>query len=284
MKAVNLIPSDARRGGVGSVSSVSVAFGPAYAVVGVLVVAVVFTLIVVLTNNTISDRKAKLASLHVQAIAASAEAARLSSYATFEQTAEQRAQTVQSIAAARFPWQRAMHDLSKVVPANVSLQSLNGTTVSASTPGAAPTGTGTSTGPTFALVGCTATQDDVARLMTRLRLINGVTDVELSSSQKNTTAAPQNSGTDTKAPPTGCPANWPTFNLSVTFEPVPTATALAGTVPGATPVGGTTATPAANPSVTPPASTPPATTTPGGTTPGATTPAAVTTSATGSGG
>ena len=49
MRAVNLIPTDATRAGGGPAASLH---GPAYAVVGLLAVAVLFVTIYVLSNNT----------------------------------------------------------------------------------------------------------------------------------------------------------------------------------------------------------------------------------------
>jgi hypothetical protein len=87
--------------------------------------------------------------------------------------------------------------------------------------------------------GCTATQDDVARLMSRLRLINGVTRVTLADSLKqdsaqggSTVASTPASGSGSGA--VGCGANAPSFDLVVFFQPLPGAgTGLAGaTGPG----------------------------------------------------
>ena len=58
MKAVNLIPGDARRN---SGVKVSGGIGPGYAVIGLLGVAVLLVSVYVLTSNTISDRQSKLA-------------------------------------------------------------------------------------------------------------------------------------------------------------------------------------------------------------------------------
>ncbi len=153
---------------------------------------------------------------------------------------------MRQLAATRFDWYDALSDLAKVVPANTSLQSLFAS-VAPGTGTGASTGSGAGTGgsgiasslrsaisaPAFELVGCTATQDDVARLMSRLRLINGVTRVTLGDSQKPDTAQPATSvsGSGSSA---GCQANAPTFNLVVFFQPLP----------GAAAAGGTTATPA----------------------------------------
>jgi Tfp pilus assembly protein PilN len=225
LRAVNLIPADARRGGAGA----GALRGPGYIVLGVLGLALVLVTIYVLTSNTVSERKVKLASLQQQVAQEQAVAASLSSYTQFERLAQARAETVREIAGSRFDWHAVLSDLSKVVPANTSLQSLLATVA----PGAAVSGPGGSTSasglrgdvsaPAFELTGCTHTQDQVAQLMSRLRLINGVTRVTLSNSVKQDTgsglgAAVAKSGSNVTA---GCGQNTPTFDLIVFFEPLP---------------------------------------------------------------
>jgi Tfp pilus assembly protein PilN len=279
VRAVNLIPKDARRA-----RGLAPGFGvsPAYLVLGVLAVALVFVVVYVLTSNTISSRKAQLATVQAQLTAQQAEAARLAKYVQFENLSQARVQTVRQIAAARFDWYGALSDLSKVVPADTSLQALTGTVA----PGASAGGStgGSSSGlrgdiaaPAFELTGCTKTQDDVARLMSRLRVINGVTRVTLGNSQK----PGGNGGTAVSASAGGgCGGNAPTFDLVVFFQPLPGAGATGVSSVAATPTAGTPTQPttATTPQATPAstattattatATTPAATTTPTSPTPG----------------
>jgi Tfp pilus assembly protein PilN len=245
VRAVNLVPADAKGGGRGRPGG-GAPRGPAVVLIGLLGVALAFVTIYVLSSNTINDRQAKLASLRTQVAAAQAQAARLSNYSSFVKLAESRAATVRQIASSRFDWHAALSGLSKVVPANTSLQSLLGTVM----PGATVNGAGgsvsgsaasTSTlrsalpGPAFELKGCTATQDDVARLLSRLRLIDGVTRVTLADSLKQESsqsgagvASTPAAGTGSSGA-TGCGANTPSFDLVVFFKPLPGAsTSLAG--------------------------------------------------------
>jgi Tfp pilus assembly protein PilN len=232
MRAVNLIPSDARRattrrGAIGQ-------FDPAHAVIAVLAVALVFATIYTLTNNTIGSRKAKLGALQTELAQAQSQAARLDNYVAFEQLAQQRVETVREIASARFDWHDALADLAKVVPANTALQSLTGSVVpSAAVSGSSGSGSsvrGDEPGPAIELDGCTKTQDDVAQLMSRLRLIDGVDRVTLNSSSK---AASSGGGASVGGSSGGCSSNWPVFDIVVFFEPVANAgpTGLAS-VPG----------------------------------------------------
>ena len=241
MKAVNLIPSDGRRGSRGGLGMPN---GPSYIVVGLLAVAVAFVTIYVLSTNTISSRKVQVAELQVQASQAQAQAASLTRYTQFAKLAQARAQTVQQIAATRFDWHAALADLSKVVPADTSLQSLVGSvapgaTVASASGGGGSAGTSSLRGaipvPAFELSGCTKNQDDVARLMSRLRVINGVTRVTLGDSRKSATAqsAVAVAGAGQAV---GCGANGPTFDLVVFFSPLAGAGATGPTAPTAQPV------------------------------------------------
>ena len=217
MRAVNLIPGDARKGGAGP--SVSLAQVPAYVVLGALAVLVAFAVLYVLTNNKIGDRQAQVTSLKAQVAQTQAQAGSFANYAAFEQTASTRVLTVRELAATRFDWHAALSDLSRVVPANTSLQTITGTVSS----GSATTGGGSAlrgaiTAPALELTGCTASQDDVARLISRLRLINGVTRVSLSSSQESTAISAASTGTPGSAQ--GCGAGTPTFSIVAFFTPL----------------------------------------------------------------
>jgi Tfp pilus assembly protein PilN len=232
MKAVNLIPADARKNRSGPSNAVRV---PTYALLGLLAAALALVTVYVLTGNTIADRKAQLNTLQAQVAQAQAQAAKLGDYGRFAQIAHTRLQTVAGIAATRFDWHEALSDLSQVVPSNTSLQTLSGTVA----PGAS-TGGGGGGGssnlrsdiptPALELGGCTTSQDNVARLMSRLRLIDGVTRVSLSTSQKTAIGAGgSSSGT------VGCGPTATNFNMVVFFK----------TLPGAGPNGATSITGAA---------------------------------------
>ena len=119
MKAVNLIPADARKNrGSNAPSAVRV---PTYALLGVLAAALALVTAYVLTGNTISSRQAKVNTLQTEVTQAQAQAAKLGSYGKFAQIAQTRLQTVTGIAATRFDWHVALADLSEVVPANTTL-------------------------------------------------------------------------------------------------------------------------------------------------------------------
>jgi Tfp pilus assembly protein PilN len=242
MRAVNLIPADSRGRSRGPSTGMQM---PVYILLGFLAAAVALVTVYVLTTNSISSRTATLASLKTQVAQEQAAANRLGEFSKFSQLAQTRIETVHGIASARFDWHSALVNLSKVVPADTTLESIIGTVV----PGASAGGGGAGsslradiTAPAFELTGCTTNQDDVARLMSRLRLINGVTRVSFSTSQEANNAPAAGGASNGNGQ--GCAAGAPTFDVTVFFTPVANAgpngvTAISGTTTTTTTTGGT---------------------------------------------
>jgi Tfp pilus assembly protein PilN len=200
----------------------------------VLAIALAFVTVYVLTANRISDQRAKIGTLQAQASQAQSSAAHLAPYVQFAKLAQARAVTIRQIASTRFDWQAALGGLSRVVPANTSLQSLTGGLAGANVGGttiapAAPASgalTASVPGPSIALSGCSDSQDDVARLMSRLRLINGVTLVSLQTSAKSANAQSGAAVSSAGGTGGGCPAGSPAFALNIAFA-APASTAAA---------------------------------------------------------
>ncbi|MDQ6777685.1 MAG: hypothetical protein M3071_16065 [Actinomycetota bacterium] len=229
MKAVNLIPNDSRRGTRSSTRS----GGAVYVLLGTLAVTLALVTVYVLTVSRISDQQAQIGGLQAQATQAQGAALRLAPYVQFAKLAQARADTIRQIASSRFDWQAALAGLSRVVPANTSLQSLAGVLPGTSASGTVATAASAALGssvaaPSIALSGCSDSQDDVARLMSRLRLVNGVTQVSLQNSQKSASAQP--GAAVSSATGGGCPADSPSFALSIVFTPA-ASTGVAGVGP-----------------------------------------------------
>jgi Tfp pilus assembly protein PilN len=268
MKAVNLLPNDQR--GAAKVSSPAAAqatatagdgFG-AYLLLGALAIAVIAVAAMVLTKNTISERKAELAKTQAQVQTVSNQATALKPYADFKQLADARVQTVQTLATTRFDWERTLRDLSRALPRDARLSSLKGTVR-----GSGAAAAGSTASPNMEIAGCTGSQTSVAKLMSRLRAVRGVTRVALKSSAK---AKPD--GAIAPAPGAGQEQSLcgrgakPTFGMTIYFERfgVPAVSAPAGAATGGAtgPTGPTGATapaaPAASTSTTTPAAATPA--------------------------
>jgi hypothetical protein len=254
MRAVNLIPTEQRKGGaVGRRSQ-----GAAFAVLGLLAGAAILTFMYGMADHQAESRKSEAAALSARAARVQSEAAQLTPYTSFMQMREQRLQTIAQLINSRFDWSSAMGELSRVLPAGVSLSSLdatvaspaagstsssaaakpaasssssssspssssgsssatpaNGTAAAAATT-SAPATSATPEGatPSFTLAGCAVSQTVVAQMLVRLRLVSGVSSVTLQSSTKSSSGGGGSSGGS-------CPNEAPVFSVSVTFAPLP---------------------------------------------------------------
>ncbi len=232
MKAVNLIPSEQRGGGTKLANNSE---GGAFIVLGLMAGLAVLALLYGVAHHHVASQHGKVAGLQAEAAAAEAEASQLAPYTSFVAMRNERQTAISQLVGSRFDWAHAFHELGRVLPFDVSLTSVHGSTGTATTPAApasAPA-TGTSstaastavasatppgTAPTFTLVGCATSQSEVAQTLDRLRLMDGVTDVELQSSSKSEAGASSSSTSSA-----GCPAESdPSFTVQVTFAPLPT--------------------------------------------------------------
>jgi Tfp pilus assembly protein PilN len=187
MKAVNLLPNDqrsvpkAKPAGAPKAAPTGSAFG-AFMVLGAMAFAVVAVAASVLAGNTIKEREAELARVKTDVQAVQSQLSALKPYADFQTIAAQRVATVTQLAQGRFDWEQALRDLSRAMPRDVRLKSLRGSVSGGAGGGGSLRGAVQS--PAIELSGCTQSQSAVARLMSRLRAVRGVTRVSLSKSEK----------------------------------------------------------------------------------------------------
>ena len=174
MRPINLIPPEERRS-----HGTMTRTGPlAYIIVGALAVALIGVVMLVLTANSISDRQQEVKTLEGERTAAVSEVEKFAPYASFQEVAESRTQTIAALADSRFDWSRVIRQLSLVLPSDVYLTNL---TASAGG-GSSETSTGGLLGPSLNLGGCAVNQDTVAALVASLKEIDGVTRVGLTHS------------------------------------------------------------------------------------------------------
>jgi Tfp pilus assembly protein PilN len=211
MRPVNLIPPEERPGSRKPLRS-----GPlAYIVVGALAAAVIAITALVVTENSISDKKVEVAQLQTEQAQITAKAQALAAYTQFDTVSEQRLATITELANSRFDWPRILHELSLVMPANVQLTSLAGNVASgigASGGGGVGLRSGIA-GPALEVVGCTTSQASVAAFIEALKSIDGVTRVGFQGSSMggggNATAAG------------GCESGGAQFQLVAAFDAAP---------------------------------------------------------------
>jgi hypothetical protein len=227
MRAVNLIPAEQRSGasvGVGRSQ------GGAYAVLALVAGLAVMAVLYGSARHQIASGNAQVASIATQVQRAQSAAERLAPYTTFLALRNQRSQAVETLVDSRFDWAHVFHEFGRVLPAGTSISSLTGTvgsTTASSSSGssvkaAASVASATPPGsvPAFTLVGCATSQPVVAQTLERLRLIDGVGEVTLQSSSSSCSSSGGGAGG-------GCPAGDPAFTMQVTFDPLPSASAVA---------------------------------------------------------
>jgi Tfp pilus assembly protein PilN len=208
VKPVNLVPQDQRRrvASEGDGKSAPIALG-------VLAALLALVVVYVLTNNSVTERKSETAAASAEADRLEARAGQQASYTDFAQIAVTRTQSVAGVAVKRFDWERFMRELGRVMPEGSWLQSadasVNGdpTSGGSSTPPADPSAV-VEVAPAANLVGCTPDQDDVARMMVRLRQLYRVDDVVLNESSLG--------ANEEEATVVNCGPLY-TFNLTVKF-------------------------------------------------------------------
>lgn len=232
MRAVNLLPPEER-------SRVAIAPGRTggivYAIFGLLAGLAILAFMYGSASHQISSDKTEIVSLTARTQAAQARASALTPYTSFAALREQRERTVEELVNSRFDWASAFHELGRVLPSSVSLTSLTGQvgtsangsasssssskSSSSSSSSSASSATPPGSVPTFTIAGCATSQEQVAVMLDRLRLIQGVSEVALQSSTKG---GPSGAGSGAASGSGGCePAN-PAFNVTVTFEALPT--------------------------------------------------------------
>jgi Tfp pilus assembly protein PilN len=189
-------------------------------VIGLICGLAVIALLYGLADHEIGAKQAEATRLSAEAQQAQSEASRLAPYTSFVSMREERLKATQELANTRFDWAHVMHELGRVVPSEAALTAVTGTVGAAKTgttsaPAATASKTVTSatpagSTPTFTVAGCAKSQSAVALTMNRLRLIDGVSEVNLEASSKTGGGGGSS-----------CPAGYPTFSMTVTFDALP---------------------------------------------------------------
>jgi Tfp pilus assembly protein PilN len=200
VRPVNLIPKEQQRRGSG-ITEGRTGLG-VYLLLGFLAVAVVGVAAVVLTSNSVNEKKDEVAQLERETAAAKASADALRPYGNFAQVEQSRVDTVNSLVDTSFNWERTLRSLSRTIPSNVWLTQFAGTVspnVKLEGEGGTPAAQlrGKTNSPAVALTGCTYSHTAVARMMVRMRNLDNVSDVVLQSSQKSESAEQQAATSDT---------------------------------------------------------------------------------------
>jgi len=232
MRPVNLIPPEDRRGDRAPLRTGAMP----YVLIGALVALLAAVSAVVLTGNTVEERRAEVAVHEAEQASVAAEAEALSPYTQFATLSQARDATVESLARSRFDWERVLRELALVIPGDVWLTEAKGTVSPSVTldGGTAVPGRTAVAGPALELIGCGSSHEAVAAFVSALRDIDGVTRVGIASSER-----PDASTADsTESGSTGDDCRTrdfiARFEIVAAFDAVP-----APALPGAAPAAGT---------------------------------------------
>jgi Tfp pilus assembly protein PilN len=220
MRPVNLIPPEDRRGGRAPLRAGALS----YVIVGAFAAVLVAVVALVLTQNSITEHENEIAQLEVARDAAAERAAALAPYAEFASLQEQREQTITSLAQSRFDWERVLRELALVIPANITLDSLDAATAGDGEE-AVSSGSGS---PSLHFTGCAPNHDAVATFVAALEDIDGVTRVGLEESVRGDEEAGSAAAEDA-----GCEPGSVSFAIAAVFDGVQLAAADAAPVPTA---------------------------------------------------
>lgn len=195
MRPVNLLPEadrprQAGKGGGGGGNM-------AYFVVGGLAVLLLAVLGLVLTTNSVNSKTTELSEVQAETDALQKQVTALGSYQRFAQIKQTRLESVSTLAAGRFDWERLMRELALVLPEDAWIATLEANS-GAGAEAAGPAG-GPPSGPSAKITGCAPGHRGVATVLVRLKTMSGVDDVTLQSSSE--ADAEKDAGAGTGAAP-----------------------------------------------------------------------------------
>jgi len=178
MRAINLVPADARTGGVSGGKS----NGGVFAFLGALAVLFVCTGAYAQSKGKEATANKDLATVQNSAAAYQQVATKYSSFQSAASDAQARIATVKSLASARFDWAGSLRDLARLVPATVRISQLNAS-VSVSSGSGGSQFRSAIQSPAITMSGCTLSQSTAANLVTQLQAMRRVTNVTLEYSK-----------------------------------------------------------------------------------------------------
>lgn len=180
MRAVNLVPPEARAGRVSPGKS----GGAVYGVIGALIVALLMLSSLALVKKQKSAAAQELAAVQQSTAAYEQVATRFAAFEKASKDANDRITLVRNLSQARFDWAGTLRDLARLIPAQTQIQQLDAS-VKDGAPGAAGGSSFRSqlaNVPAITMKGCTKSQSTVADLVTRLQAMRRVTNVTLEQS------------------------------------------------------------------------------------------------------
>jgi Tfp pilus assembly protein PilN len=197
VRAVNLLPGDEANQG-SKVPPLPVLMG----CVGTVLIAAVLAVMFLSASAGVAKKKQALAQMQAAYAAVPAPPA---PPAVVTELPKQRQTRVAALATAlgqRVAWDRLLREVSQVVPSDVWLISLN-----ALAPSIAPAPSPDTPPQGFVVIGCTYSQDSVARFLSRLSIVPDLSAMTLGKSVSSAAGSGSSGGGGT------CPSGMVTFTL-----------------------------------------------------------------------
>ena len=174
MRAVNLLPTDAASDGR-RLPPVPVLVG----CVGVVLVTAVLAVMFMSASSSVAKQRSALEQAQAEYAAIPTPPPAPVVDAQLSQQRQTRVSALATVLGQRVAWDRLLREVSQVVPSDVWLVTLNAQAPVTPVAGAAPS-TGPATG--FTILGCTYSQESVARFLARLDVVPDLTSMTLGTS------------------------------------------------------------------------------------------------------
>jgi Tfp pilus assembly protein PilN len=197
VRAVNLLP-DAGADGGRKIPPMPVLVG----CVGLVLISAVMAMMYLSGSSAVAKKKQALAQMQAAYEAIPVPAAPPAVVSELPQQRQTRLAALSTALGQRVAWDRLLHEVSQVLPSDVWLLSLN-----ALSPALAPTSDGTTAPQGFIVMGCTYSQDSVARFLSRLSIVPDLSSMTLGKSVASTPGATNTGGGG------GCPSGMVSFTL-----------------------------------------------------------------------
>lgn len=178
MRAVNLVPPEAR----GRQLSAGKSGGAVYGVLGALVIVLLAMSALAITGKHKKEAEQELASVQQSTQAYQQLASRFSAFTEAAGKTSQRIELVRSISDARFDWAGSLRDMARVMPSTAQVLKLEAS-VRDGVGGSGSQFRSALPTPAIALEGCSSSQEAVADLVTRLQAMRRVTNVTMETAK-----------------------------------------------------------------------------------------------------
>lgn len=178
MRAVNLVPPEARTRQLSPGKS----GGAVYGVVGALVLVLLAVTALAVTGKSKKEAEQELASVQQSTQAYQQLASRFSAFTEAASKTSERIELVRSISEARFDWAGSLRDMARVMPGTAQVVKLEAS-VRDGVGGSGSQFRSALPTPAIAMEGCSSSQEAVADLVTRLQAMRRVTNVTMETAK-----------------------------------------------------------------------------------------------------